>query len=44
MGLSDWYVPDPEGFCSVFLWCPGGTRVKYRLFVGSSVRAPDEEP
>eukprot|EP00927_Polykrikos_kofoidii_P047551 TRINITY_DN41767_c0_g1_i1.p1 TRINITY_DN41767_c0_g1~~TRINITY_DN41767_c0_g1_i1.p1 ORF type:complete len:372 (-),score=67.01 TRINITY_DN41767_c0_g1_i1:23-1075(-) len=32
-----------EGFCSLFLWCPGGMRVKYQLFVGSFIRAPDED-
>jgi len=32
-----------EGFCSMFLWCPDGTRIKYQLFVGNFVRAPDED-
>eukprot|EP00928_Gymnodinium_smaydae_P019054 TRINITY_DN17274_c0_g1_i1.p1 TRINITY_DN17274_c0_g1~~TRINITY_DN17274_c0_g1_i1.p1 ORF type:complete len:374 (+),score=78.34 TRINITY_DN17274_c0_g1_i1:156-1277(+) len=32
-----------EGFCSLFLWCPGGVRVKYQLFVGSFYRAPEED-
>jgi len=30
-----------DGFCSLFLWCPSGWRVKYQLFVGSFLRAPD---
>mmetsp|Transcript_108179 Transcript_108179/g.187868 ORF Transcript_108179/g.187868 Transcript_108179/m.187868 type:complete len:348 (+) Transcript_108179:32-1075(+) len=32
-----------EGFCSLFLWCPSGTRLKYQLWVGSFLRAPDED-
>mmetsp|Transcript_36631 Transcript_36631/g.77869 ORF Transcript_36631/g.77869 Transcript_36631/m.77869 type:complete len:349 (+) Transcript_36631:25-1071(+) len=32
-----------EGFCSLFLWCPGGTRVRYQLWVGNFLRAPDED-
>lgn len=32
-----------EGFCSMFLWCPPSVRIKYQLWVGSFVRAPDED-
>jgi len=32
-----------EGFCSLFLWCPSGTKIKYQLRVGSFLRAPDED-
>jgi hypothetical protein len=32
-----------EGFCSLFLWCPSGTKIKYQLWVGSFLRAPDED-
>jgi hypothetical protein len=32
-----------EGFCSLFLWCPSGSKLKYQLWVGSYVRAPDED-
>eukprot|EP00415_Alexandrium_ostenfeldii_P001298 UN1298 len=32
-----------EGFCSLFLWCPSGARIKYQLWVGSFLRAPDED-
>lgn len=32
-----------EGFCSLFLWCPNGTKVKYQLWVGKFLRAPDED-
>jgi len=32
-----------EGFCSLFLWCPSGAKVKYQLWVGSFLRAPDED-
>mmetsp|Transcript_15119 Transcript_15119/g.45270 ORF Transcript_15119/g.45270 Transcript_15119/m.45270 type:complete len:347 (-) Transcript_15119:62-1102(-) len=32
-----------EGFCSLFLWCPSGTRIKYQLWVGSFLRSPDED-
>jgi len=32
-----------DGFCSLFLWCPGGTRVKYQLRVGEYTAAPDED-
>lgn len=32
-----------EGFCSLFLWCPDGTKVKYQLWVGSFLRGPDED-
>ena len=32
-----------DGFCSLFFWCPVGTRVSYQLFVGSYTRAPDED-
>eukprot|EP00397_Hematodinium_sp_SG-2012_P011539 GEMP01011679.1.p1 GENE.GEMP01011679.1~~GEMP01011679.1.p1 ORF type:complete len:361 (+),score=85.66 GEMP01011679.1:88-1170(+) len=31
------------GFCSLFLWCPSGTKIKYQLSVGSHLRAPDED-
>jgi len=30
-----------DGFCSLFLWCPNGTNIKYQLWVGSYLRAPD---
>lgn len=32
-----------DGFCSLFLWCPTGTRLRYQLWVGSFLRAPDED-
>merc|ERR1719387_2569434 len=32
-----------EGFCSVFLWCPAGVKIKYQLRVGSHWTAPDED-
>lgn len=32
-----------EGFCSLFLWCPSGTKLRYQLRVGSFFRAPDED-
>mmetsp|Transcript_57670 Transcript_57670/g.137189 ORF Transcript_57670/g.137189 Transcript_57670/m.137189 type:complete len:347 (-) Transcript_57670:43-1083(-) len=32
-----------EGFCSLFLWCPPGVHIKYRLRVGSHLGAPDED-
>lgn len=32
-----------EGFCSLFLWCSAGTRVKYQLTVGEYTAAPDED-
>jgi len=32
-----------EGFCSLFLWCPSGTKIKYQLWVGNFLRAPDED-
>lgn len=32
-----------DGFCSLFLWCPSGTKIKYQLWVGSFLRAPDED-
>lgn len=31
------------GFCSLFLWCPSGTKIRYQLWVGSFLRAPDED-
>lgn len=31
------------GFCSLFLWCPAGTRAKYQLWCGSFQRAPEED-
>eukprot|EP00929_Paragymnodinium_shiwhaense_P038369 TRINITY_DN20274_c0_g1_i2.p1 TRINITY_DN20274_c0_g1~~TRINITY_DN20274_c0_g1_i2.p1 ORF type:complete len:343 (-),score=95.99 TRINITY_DN20274_c0_g1_i2:99-1127(-) len=31
------------GFCSLFLWAPAGCRLKYQLFVGSFLRAPDDD-
>jgi len=31
------------GFCSLFLWCPSGTKIKYQLSVGNHLRAPDED-
>jgi hypothetical protein len=30
-----------DGFCSLFLWAPGGTTIKYQLWVGSFLRAPE---
>jgi len=32
-----------DGFCSLFLWCPPGTNIKYYLFCQSYARAPDED-
>lgn len=32
-----------EGFCSLFLWCPAGVKVKYQLRVGEHMAAPDED-
>lgn len=32
-----------DGFCSLFFWCPGGTWIRYQLWVGSFVRSPDED-
>lgn len=32
-----------DGFCSLFLWCPSGTKIKYQLFVGKHMRPPDED-
>lgn len=32
-----------DGFCSLFLWCPSGSKVKYQLWVGDFKRAPDED-
>mmetsp|Transcript_12395 Transcript_12395/g.20257 ORF Transcript_12395/g.20257 Transcript_12395/m.20257 type:complete len:348 (-) Transcript_12395:47-1090(-) len=32
-----------EGFCSLFLWCPNGSKIRYQLWVGGFVRAPDED-
>eukprot|EP00913_Durusdinium_trenchii_P025447 g23889.t2 len=32
-----------SGFCSLFLWCPPGTRIRYQLWVGSFMKAPDED-
>jgi len=32
-----------DGFCSVFLWCPPGANIRYYLFCGSYLRAPDED-
>lgn len=32
-----------DGFCSLFLWAPSGTTIKFQLWVGNSLRAPDEE-
>jgi len=32
-----------NGFCSLFLWCPSGTKIKYQLCVGNHIRAPDED-
>jgi len=30
-----------EGFCSLFLWCPAGVKIRYQLWVGSFLKAPD---
>jgi len=30
-----------KGFCSIFLWCPPGTHMRYFLFCGSYARAPE---
>lgn len=32
-----------DGFCSLFLWCPNGTHIKYQLWVGNFLRAPDQD-
>jgi len=32
-----------DGFCSLFLWCSAGVRVKYQLRVGEYTAAPDED-
>lgn len=32
-----------NGFCSLFLWCPPGTKIRYQLWVGSFMKAPDED-
>lgn len=32
-----------EGFCALFLWCPAGVKIKYRLRLGSHGHAPDED-
>merc|ERR550514_1402175 len=32
-----------EGFCSLFLWCPASTKIRYQLWVGNHLRAPDED-
>jgi hypothetical protein len=32
-----------EDFCSVFLWCPPGSHIRYFLFCGKYCRAPDED-
>jgi len=32
-----------DEFCSVFLWCPPGSHIRYYLFCGSYCRAPDED-
>jgi hypothetical protein len=32
-----------DGFCSLFLWCPSGSKIKYQLWVGGFMRAPDED-
>lgn len=32
-----------EGFCSLFLWCPSGARIRYQLKVGDFARSPDED-
>lgn len=32
-----------EGFCSLFLWCPSGSKITYQLWVGSYARAPDTD-
>lgn len=32
-----------DGFCSLFLWCPADTHLRYQLWVGSFKRAPDED-
>ncbi|CAE8722627.1 unnamed protein product, partial [Polarella glacialis] len=31
------------GFCALFLWCPAGVQMKYRLQVGKHFAAPDED-
>lgn len=30
-------------FCSLFLWCPPGTHIRYILYCGNYKRAPDED-
>ena len=32
-----------DGFCSLFLWCPENTHVKYSMCIGTHQRAPDED-
>jgi len=32
-----------NGFCSLFLWCPSGVTIKYQLWVGNYLRAPDQD-
>merc|ERR550514_2424735 len=32
-----------EGFCSLFLWCPSGTKIRYQLWIEEHLRAPDED-
>merc|ERR1719468_1358265 len=32
-----------DGFCSLFLWAPGGTTLKYQLWVGSFLHAPETD-
>jgi len=32
-----------DGFCAVFLWCPAGVHLKYRLRVGNHWSAPDTD-
>lgn len=31
------------GFCSLFLWCPAGTKIRYQLRIGKHWAAPDED-
>eukprot|EP00933_Yihiella_yeosuensis_P002660 TRINITY_DN10458_c0_g1_i1.p1 TRINITY_DN10458_c0_g1~~TRINITY_DN10458_c0_g1_i1.p1 ORF type:complete len:355 (+),score=35.13 TRINITY_DN10458_c0_g1_i1:45-1067(+) len=47
-GLKLEFIPkgrekSSPGFCSLFLWCPNGTHIRYQLWVGSFLRSPDHD-